>query len=337
MWRCAARSIPFRVLFPASVAVLLCGGPVTAYSASAREICIGAATGPPGARVSVPLVLDSGEGLAGFQVDVRFDPALLSPVGARPGAHTAAAGGWTVDSAAGVGTLRVIGNSFPPVGLQAGFNEIALLDFDIVSGAPVREVPFPLANCVLGDSFGLEIPCRLCLQPGVEGAWPRFARSLVDDGPAFGPARLVIEQGDWALWRNVGTFEFHTTTSGAGCVAGALWDAPLEPGQRFVRRFLETPGTLPYFCRPHCPLGMVGDVLITDVIRVSASLSSGSFRLTWEGGSGLFEVIRSDHPAFVVTPIDELAPDGGPAGTSFTDPTLPAPGTALYYLVINAF
>jgi hypothetical protein len=131
------------------------------------EICNGNAFGEPGTTVQVPIVLDDGTDVAGFQVDVQYNPLQLSPAGVALGADTAAAGGWTIGSASvGPGTLRVLGASNPPVALGPGYREVALVSFAISPGLAAGASPLDLANCILSDERGLQIPCRLCGEPG---------------------------------------------------------------------------------------------------------------------------------------------------------------------------
>jgi plastocyanin len=300
-----------------------------------REICIGAVTGAAGARVSAPLTIAAAGGVAAFQVDVTYDPTLLAPAGVRLGPDTVAAGGWFVDSQIQTsGSARVLGYSTPPRGLTTGLKTVAILDFDVTLSHAIAGVPFPLTNCVLGDANGLSMPCAFCLQPGIDGAVPRFALSLVDDGFSFTPAMIPIESGDWVLWRNGGTSRTHTTTSGDACVADGRWRGNLPPGGRFTRRFTEAPGQiLDYFSEPDCVFGMAGEVDITSDIHLSVSDSPASALLSWTGGSGLYRVFRSDSASFVSPVNATFAPDGGDGGTSFSDPAPVAPGTVHFYLV----
>ncbi len=132
-----------------------------------QELCTSPAAGERGARVSIPIVLDDGAGVAGFQVDVGFDPSALTPTGVRLGADTTAAGGWQVAFAPiGAGVVRVLGSSNPPAALAPGPREVALLDLAILTGAPSGVSPLTLDRCVLGDPLGERLHCRLCGQPG---------------------------------------------------------------------------------------------------------------------------------------------------------------------------
>jgi len=70
-------------------------------------------------------------------------------------------------------------------------------------------------------------------------------------------------------------------------------------------------------------------------IQLSVSESLQTLLLTWDGGSGLYRVFRSDNPAFVGARNESFAPDAGDSGTSFTDTAQPGPGMVLFYLVTS--
>jgi hypothetical protein len=132
-----------------------------------REICNGTGFGEPGTTVQIPLTLNNGDRLAGFQVEILFDPSVLTPVGVSLGAETAAAGGWTVGkSTVGSSVLRVLGASNPPAGLPAGPAEVAIVELNVVAGVPFGLNQLGVQNCILSDRLGLEIPCQLCPEPG---------------------------------------------------------------------------------------------------------------------------------------------------------------------------
>jgi len=179
------------------------------------------------------------------------------------------------------------------------------------------------------------------VEPGVDIAVPRVALSTVDDSTrVFHPPLLVVEQGDYVRWQHTGTTLCHTTTSGSPCgITTGLWDVFLEcfPTflKEFTRQFVEPPSAFPYFCRPHCTVGMNGQVTVTTAIDATASDSAGT--LTWSGGGGLYRVFRSDNPAFTGTGTVVLTPPGGTTKTSISDTTQPAPGSASFYLVMNQF
>ncbi len=312
-------------------------------AAASHQVCIGLLTGSAGTRVGVPVTLDDGDGVAGLQVDVHFDPAALSPAGVRLGADTAAAGVWLADSAVrSPGLLTVLLYTNPPRALTAGFKRMAIVDFDVVVAAPLSSAPLPLTACVLGDVNALSLPCTICLQPGVTIAAPRFALSLAQDDLIFHPASIVVERGDWVLWDNVGSTLFHTTTSGTrdsltgSCTPDGLWRGELQPDRQFVRQFLEPEGSLlPFFCEPDCAIGQTGTVAVTGPIILMISDRLGVSLLAWQGGSGRYLVHRSEEPSFLGTTTTTLIPDGGDTGLAFTEPALPEVGRAFFYLVTN--
>jgi plastocyanin len=151
-------------------------------------------------------------------------------------------------------------------------------------------------------------------------------------GFAFAPNVVAIEQGDYVHWKNAGTGS-HTTTSGMPCVANNLWNGSLGAGADFMRRFVEPAGNLPYFCIPHCGLGMTGSVRLTTPIVVQAGDSAGTLALSWAGGGPAYQVFRSSAASFAGS--TSTPPAGGDTGTSFSDPSPVGPGAINFYLVMN--
>ena len=130
----------------------------------------------------------------------------------------------------------------------------------------------------------------------------------------------------------------HTTTSGTPCTTSGLWTASLTPSSPlFTRQFLESPQALPYFCVPHCGLGMTGSVTVTTTIALQGADNAGQLDLSWTGGGGLYRVNRSDTPGFVSAGTVTLVPNGGDAGTTFSETLQPPVGGVLYYLISNKF
>lgn len=82
----------------------------------------------------------------------------------------------------------------------------------------------------------------------------------------FSPQDVTVSQGDTVVWFNGGSAG-HTTTSGTGCAPDGLWDSGfLSGGGSFEVIFdathVSTTGTIPYYCEPHCNVGMVGTVTV---------------------------------------------------------------------------
>src|SRR5262245_5191808 len=164
------------------------------------------------------------------------------------------------------------------------------------------------------------------VEPGVDIAAPRVAISNLSDALAFSPANLRIEQGDYVRWRFNGTSTCHTTTSGSVCgQPSGLWNVnigvPICPGgpvQVFTRQFLEAPGTIGYYCAPHCGIGMRGQVTVTTPIDLTLPDVSGN-TISWSGGAGPYRIFRSDRPGFTGAATIALTPAGGTTATTFTD------------------
>ncbi len=78
---------------------------------------------------------------------------------------------------------------------------------------------------------------------------------------AFQPESLSIGVGDTVLWVNQSATT-HTTTSGdpSTCTPDGTWDSgSMAPGDSFTFEF-DTPADYPYFCTPHCGMGMAGNI-----------------------------------------------------------------------------
>ncbi len=183
-------------------------------------------------------------------------------------------------------------------------------------------------------------PALFAVEPGVDIAVPRVAVSMVDSTFSFHPSVLRIEQGDHVRWTPL-TASGHSTVSGAACVGNGLWNESLgTPGVSFTRQFVEAPQTFPYFCSLHCGIrNMVGQVVLTPLIDLTATDMAGATSLSWTGGGTNYRVFRSDNALFTGPNTIALAPDGGSAGTSLNDFLAPAPavGQATFYLVMNLF
>ena len=94
----------------------------------------------------------------------------------------------------------------------------------------------------------------------------------------FSPANLTVEEGDTVQWINTSS-SYHTTTSGTGCSPDGLWDSGLiAPGGDFILQFNNT-GTYPYYCTPHCGLGMTGTITVNPAVDVKEKTSPSMEKL----------------------------------------------------------
>ena len=136
----------------------------------------------------------------------------------------------------------------------------------------------------IGALLGAFLPVpTLGVTPGVDVAEPRVSLVSITSGFVFIPTQSTVEQGDYVQWKNSGGGS-HTSTSGNPCVASGLWNISLGAGVQGDRRFNDPPGNLPYFCIPHCGLGMTGTVRVTTRIALQTTDNTGSLHLTWSGG-----------------------------------------------------
>jgi plastocyanin len=102
-------------------------------------------------------------------------------------------------------------------------------------------------------------------------------------GTSFEPANLTVAAGTTVTWTDTDGVA-HTVTSGTGSSAadaGQLFDMSLT-GHGSVTHTFDTPGTYPYFCRPHEPMGMRGTVTVT----AGTGGAGGSGGTGGTGGSG---------------------------------------------------
>jgi glucose/arabinose dehydrogenase/plastocyanin len=85
-------------------------------------------------------------------------------------------------------------------------------------------------------------------------------------GLTFVPADITVLPGDTVRWNWGGGG--HTVTSGADCVYdGTHFDAPLNSTNTTFEYVIPNDiavSEIPYFCRPHCGIGMVGTITIEE-------------------------------------------------------------------------
>lgn len=83
-------------------------------------------------------------------------------------------------------------------------------------------------------------------------------------GLSFDPADITVAPGDTIEWRF--TSGIHTVTSGSPCTADGRFDLPLDGSNTSASYTLpleEPDGVIPYFCTPHCFLGMTGTITVS--------------------------------------------------------------------------
>ena len=83
---------------------------------------------------------------------------------------------------------------------------------------------------------------------------------------SFNPPDVNVMPGDTVRWE-YGSGYPHTVTSGTDCVGDGLFDAELDGGNPVFEWTVpdDAPDTIPYFCGPHCSMGMVGAIHVQGV------------------------------------------------------------------------
>lgn len=78
----------------------------------------------------------------------------------------------------------------------------------------------------------------------------------------FDPPAITINVGDRIQWHNA-MIEFHTATSGTDCIPNGAWTTgTVNPGATSGFVAFPTVGSIDYYCRFHCEMGMVGLITV---------------------------------------------------------------------------
>lgn len=126
-----------------------------------------------------------------------------------------------------------------------------------------------MSRSMLRSSLALFV-IGLC--SGAAGSARAAVHEVLVESLSFSPANLQIEAGDTVHW--IWAVGIHTVTSGTGCVADGLFDAPLDSGNPEFSFTFDDPGMIDYFCTPHCGFGMVGSIEVTGTSDVSETSAS---------------------------------------------------------------
>jgi hypothetical protein len=133
--------------------------------ASARGIGPVVATGKPPApgakKIGVPVLIDSAQGVAGFNFDLAYDSNGLSPVEVRAGALIANKPDWLVNGNLAKNPLRVLafsGQSLALSGKGGTLVEVVFAETGKGGADSVR-----LSGTVVSDSAGNSLPRAITL------------------------------------------------------------------------------------------------------------------------------------------------------------------------------
>ena len=76
----------------------------------------------------------------------------------------------------------------------------------------------------------------------------------------FSPAQVKIKVGETVRWTWGGGV--HNVVSGTSCTDDGKFKSGAPVGGGTFDQKFETAGTFPYFCTPHCSMGMTGEVIV---------------------------------------------------------------------------
>ena len=83
----------------------------------------------------------------------------------------------------------------------------------------------------------------------------------VNSSNVFSPKELTVKVGQTVRW--VWKGGSHNVVSGSSCTAdGNFTSGAPKAGGTYEKQF-EVVGTFPYYCEPHCAVGMVGTITVT--------------------------------------------------------------------------
>jgi plastocyanin len=119
-----------------------------------------------------------------------------------------------------------------------------------------------LDGCTTNDTCSSYIPIGSYNHDG-SGGGPDHIVEL--NGVSFSPASIEVNVGDVIAWQYVGGYP-HTVTSGDNCTADGIFDANVDSANlEFVWTVpSDAASEVPYFCTPHCGMGMTGIILVLD-------------------------------------------------------------------------
>lgn len=90
---------------------------------------------------------------------------------------------------------------------------------------------------------------------------------VLSNDTSFAPDLIHVHPGDTIIWE-YNTGYPHTVTSGDDCTADGMFNGSLDNwGDTFIWEVpLDAPHEIPYFCDPHCMMGMTGLIIVDDAI-----------------------------------------------------------------------
>ena len=130
-------------------------------------------------QIDIPIMISNAKRLCGFKLKIKFDPKILSPIGARTGNLTE---GWTISQNPGTGEITVGG--FGISELPEGSGTIAIIQVKKIGEIPNDGTPLIIDSVKLSDLSANSIPFvsrNGVLKPGIPGDLDRSGDVDISD------------------------------------------------------------------------------------------------------------------------------------------------------------
>lgn len=100
----------------------------------------------------------------------------------------------------------------------------------------------------------------------LSGAATADTYTVYANSVSFSPSTITVHPGDTITWQYNSGYP-HTVTSGTSCTANGLFDSPLNSGSPTFTWYVpsDATGYIPYFCAPHCAMGMTGVIVVEEL------------------------------------------------------------------------
>jgi len=126
-----------------------------------RHLSAAHRVGVPGSAVSVPIRVNDTTAVAAAQIDLRYDPAILTATVVQPGDLIAGDSHWQLFSRIDAGRAQAIIFNDQAVPLAGGGGSLVEMTFQVNPAAiPGQVSPLTLAKHLLSDSLGNELPSQ---------------------------------------------------------------------------------------------------------------------------------------------------------------------------------
>jgi len=163
---------------------------VVALPSQGVEIAAGQATAYAGQTTSVPVRVNNSAGVSAFQLDLRYDPALLSETQVTPG-PALAGNGWCFSSRLDAGRVQVLAYNDQALFLPPGEQELLRLSFRAGAAANGTQAVIEVRRALLSDAGGEEIACTTANGQVLIRRVARFAFDTVPSPQDGGPDQPV--------------------------------------------------------------------------------------------------------------------------------------------------